>query len=44
MNEDKQIEEMARAISKDCEEHCDWCDLNGGCTNLHWAKEFSYTE
>ena len=40
MDKEKQIEEMARSISKDCEENCDWCDLNGGCTNLHWAREF----
>ena len=40
MDIEKQVEEMARAISKDCEENCDWCALYGGCTNLHWAKEF----
>jgi hypothetical protein len=40
MYNEKQIKEMARAVDGGCKEDCENCNLNGGCTNLWWAKEF----
>ena len=40
VNQEQQIKEMARVVDGGCKKDCDNCYLNGGCTNLWWAKEF----